>query len=64
MPGHVVDQRALAARDSGGSKVLSALNAARCDRRDRVAVEPAPQVEDQGFDLGQLGHGAESRQNR
>ena len=45
---------------SGGSKVLSALNAAMCTVAIAWPVEPAPEVEGQGFHLGQLGHAAES----
>ena len=50
--------------DSGGSKVLRALNAARWIFDDGAAVEPALQVEGQGFHLGQLGHAAQSRSNQ
>ena len=41
---------------SGGSKVLSALNAAMCTVAIAWSVQPALEVEGQGFHLGQLGH--------
>ena len=50
--------------ESGGSKVFSALNAATCDLDDGAVGEPAPEVEGQGFHLGQLGHAHECRGRR
>ena len=55
VPGDVVDHRAL---ERGQRRVEGLEGAERgdVDLRDGVAVEPAPQVEGQGFHLGQLGH--------
>ena len=55
VPRDVVDQQPL---ERAQRRVEGLERAERRDvhRRDRVAVEPAPEVEGQGFHLGQLGH--------
>ena len=55
VPGDVVDQRAL---ERGQRRVEGLQGAERrdVDLRDGVPVQPAPQIEGQGFHLGQLGH--------
>ena len=57
MPGDVVDQRAL---ERGQRRVEGLQGAERgdVDLDDGAVGEPAPQVEGQGFHLGQLGHAA------
>ena len=56
----VLDQRALE-RPQRRVEGLERAERRDVDRRDGVPVEPAPQVEGQGFHLGQLGHGQSSR---
>ena len=55
VPGHVLDQQPL---ERPQRRVEGLERAERRDvhRGDRVAVQPAPEVEGQGFHLGQLGH--------